>query len=257
MAEIVSPSVVVDLKWRDEPLSPTQILERIHMVLVSIDDRNETSVQLASSRSPKVVKHGHMEGSETDSYLRVRSTVTRRGSTEKMIQWLAYFALVGMELMKIQDSQRPQKFRHFEYLAATRRQLSKAMIRQMIFNWAVTLELHPCSLGILTETTGVVVVPLGLRIDCQICENPLIRSNEPLTLRAGRRPIPERVVKLEMNNGKKNQPRTKIRAVIVTEHRNTNTDLGGYTEQSKDVIIILVSNFIHPRLVSHFSVSTD
>lgn len=68
----------------------------------------------------------------------------------------------------------------------------------MVMNWAVTLEVHPFCLGITLDTTGLVFVPAGFRIDYTQKINMLTRVPTRGTVPPGRHPVPSQIVDLNI-----------------------------------------------------------
>ncbi|KAL8972361.1 MAG: hypothetical protein Q9197_002809 [Variospora fuerteventurae] len=104
----------------------------------------------------------------------------------------------------------------------------------MVMNWAVTLEVHPFCLGIALESTGSVFTPEGFKIKCTQKLNMITRVETHWVIQPGREPIPGNIVDLKVIN------RKDIEAIVVTEHRNLNTDLPGFITSNKNVIDVMV-----------------
>ncbi|KAL8961183.1 MAG: hypothetical protein Q9193_002225 [Seirophora villosa] len=225
---------VLDLRWRDEQLSVRQIHDKMARVLDLIDRMAEVHVQLAETSAKNVVKRRCLRGSFTWIWTRTRKSVQKTSRTPGTRQWLAEFVHVGLEINRILGSQQPAKCTHFQY-AVGPTQASNA--RQMIMNWAVTLEVHPFCLGIILDTTGLVFVPAGFRIDYTQKINMLIRVPTRGTVPQGRHPIPSQIVDLKVVHG------NDIEAVVVTEHRSMNTELDSFLTNNKNVIVIMTAGY--------------
>ncbi|KAL9028600.1 MAG: hypothetical protein Q9196_003060 [Gyalolechia fulgens] len=235
----VSRDDIVDLRWQDEKLTAREIFERMSMVLISLDHQSEVSVQLAETRAKNLACVRQLEGSNTWSFIRARKFIIRKGKTETILKWLAEFLHVGLEIMRILDSQRVTTLRNFQYVTAgTGKPAMKARMKQMWWNWALTLEVHPLCLGIKIDSTGVILVPTGRKIEYKTCPNLLTKQVTKETLQEGRSTIPCNVVSLKLKG-----PPTPVRAVVVTEHRNLNTSLTGFANHARDVIIIMTAGY--------------
>lgn len=230
----VSLQDVVDLRWRDETLSVKEIHDKITRVLYMLDRNSEVSVQLAETTAKNVVERCRLEGSSVWIWARKRKFIVRAGRTPGTLQWLAEFVHVGHEIVRVLDSQQPSKCRQFQYVTGGPSRRSKEHVKQMVMNWAVTLEVHPICLGIALESTGSVFTPEGFKIKCTQKRNMITRVETHWVIQPGREPIPQNIVDLKVINGK------DIEAIVVTEHRNLHTDLPGFITSNKNVIVVMV-----------------
>ncbi|KAL8944145.1 MAG: hypothetical protein Q9216_000650 [Gyalolechia sp. 2 TL-2023] len=231
---------IVDLRWRDQQLSVREIFEKMAMVLVSLDYQAQTTVQLAESNSKNVVCLQRMGISSIWSFIRARKFIVREGTSKQMKKFLADFVHVGCHIMRILDSHKATTARNFQYVTTGGgKGRTKARMKQMWFNWAVTLEIHPLCLGINLDSTGVIVVPDGLRIEVRTRPSLLHREIVQKTLCHGRHPIPTNVQSINLSF----RVQKYIRAVVVTEHRNINTELDGFSEHTRDVIIVMTAGY--------------
>ncbi|KAI4172384.1 MAG: hypothetical protein LQ343_003643 [Gyalolechia ehrenbergii] len=235
----VSRNDIVDLRWQDEKLTVREIYEKMVMVMVTLDHQSEASIQLAETRAKNLVCIRQIEGSSPWSLIRARKFIIHKGTSEKIRNWLADFVHVGIQIMKILDSQRPMTLRNFHYVTAgAGKKADKARMKQMWWNWALTLEIHPLCFGINIDSSGVILIPTGLKIDYKTCSNLLTKETTKETLHEGRSTIPKNVMSVKLRGLQKT-----IRAVIVTEHRNLNTSFTGFVNHAREIIVIMTAGY--------------
>ncbi|KAL9020057.1 MAG: hypothetical protein Q9185_002671 [Variospora sp. 1 TL-2023] len=233
----ISPDDVVDLTWRDEKLSLREIHDKVTRALYLLDRHGELKIQLAETKIKDTVDRRRIEGDSTWVWTRKRKFIRRTGETVGTRRWFAEFFHVGIEILRVMDAQQPSKCRQFQYVTGGPTRRSKDHVKQMVMNWAVTLEVHPFCLGIILASTGEVFIPEGFRIEYTQKQNMLTRVETSGVIRSGRASIPSNIVDLKVVNGK------DVNAVVVTEHRNVNTDLGSFVENNKDVIVIMTAGY--------------
>ena len=68
------------------------------------------------------------------------------------------------------STQEPKKIRKLQYLLEAK-DFKKALIKRFFNDWAVTLEVHPWALGIMSQNSGNISVPNGATITCELVPN--------------------------------------------------------------------------------------
>ncbi|KAL8917616.1 MAG: hypothetical protein Q9208_007844 [Pyrenodesmia sp. 3 TL-2023] len=111
--------------------------------------------------------------------------------------------------------------------------MSNAQFKDMVNDLAVTCRLHPTSLGVDAEEDGRLSTGQSLGIKVERVENVLSESPvaKPQALHDGAA-IPGRVVNIRVH-------KSKIRAVLVVEHKNLATALEWTKNGTKDVLIVI------------------
>lgn len=90
------------------------------------------------------------------------------------------------------------------------------MVKRIFNDWAVTLQVHPWALGIVTQEQGNATIPADLNVVCEIVPNFFNNESISHTIRGTEVSIPSRINKMTVST-KRN---FVLRAVVVTEHRN-------------------------------------
>ena len=146
------------------------------------------------------------------------------------------------------------KFRQAQY--AKQLSMSPCVLRKMLCDIAVTLKLHPWSLGLEADNDGRIFLPetIVLKVfttpnlwdtarKIQEIGNPKDKSERLSLVRRfaccnkeirNEQVIPTKVIDIELTKG-------EIKAVVVMEHRNLSTRLEWFEKNSKHMILIMVS----------------
>ncbi|KAG7004533.1 hypothetical protein G7Y79_00024g054830 [Physcia stellaris] len=118
----------------------------------------------------------------------------------------------------------------------TRANLTKVSVKRILHDWSVTIGVHPWALGVDTERQGNVTVPPGLTIHCEIVPNIFKDEIRTHGLKGDEAPIPARInsITLKMRQG------YKLRAIMITEHRNLDFASIDVKRHMEDVLLIQV-----------------
>lgn len=133
--------------------------------------------------------------------------------------------------------------------------VTMAQTRRILYDLALTVEVHPIALGVIPESNGQVTMPERVRIDATIVTD-IIRYHQEDTKEGdftGRRifqpsqttDIPPLLRDLKVV-GKGKQGKAKPKAVVVVEHRNLKMVLTHHDFADGKIILIMVSRF-HPQ----------
>lgn len=126
--------------------------------------------------------------------------------------------------------------------------MSHSNFKDMVFNIAVTAELHPWSLGVEPEADGQVYLNPTTTIKLWIVDNLFkfaakiqsggfqnaLGSIKPKAI-SNTEPIPPRIMQLKVTKGL-----SALRAVVVVEHRNISLAVHWVEENLENVMIIIV-----------------
>ena len=145
---------IVSLNWRDD-VKRSEVLAAIHKVLTEFDRSGEVNVQLADGRGPKVIGLRRVKGHIME--VRFRKTAVRRMNCERNIRFIAKFVRVGLWLAMMVGRQEPSLCRAIQYFLRNE-EMSAENVKQMIYNWAVTVEVHPYRFGLLLQEEGEVYI---------------------------------------------------------------------------------------------------
>ena len=148
-------------------------------------------------------------------------------------------------------SEEPRKIRKLQYMLECK-DFKKALIKRIFNDWAVTLEIHPWALGMSSQDQGLVTVPQGAKLVCdivpnvfkgiewnllcKICTDVVKAETQELRLRGNEIPIPARINTMHLSYS----PGFELRAVVVTEHRNIDFGCAEIKPYVKDVLFIQV-----------------
>ena len=243
--EMSYPSVniedVVALDWRTD-VKRSAVLDAIHKLLTQFDQCGEADVQLANSRGPKVVRLRRVKGDIME--VRFRKTAIRRMDCERNIRFIAKFVRVGLWLAMMVGRQEPSLCRAIQY-SLRNDEMSPEDVRQMIYNWAVTLEIHPYHFGLLLPEEAEVFVGANWKITTWSVTN--IFNDNPTTREGvvieGRGTIPCMIHYMSLRYT--GETRTMLKAVVVTEHRALNLEARGWAAQAEDIIVVMVYPYSH------------
>lgn len=131
----------------------------------------------------------------------------------------------------------PQKIRKLQYLLKSKT-VSGTAIKSILYDWALTLRVHPWSIGIMGQEQGVVTVPARMTITAALLPNIFKRNGvEKKGITGKEVGVPSRILRLDIGF----KPNFVLRAVIVFEHRNLNFDSQNIKSHVQDVLIIQVS----------------
>ena len=149
------------------------------------------------------------------------------------------------------QSSEPRKVRKLQYMLE-HRNFHKRLIKRILYDWAVTLGIHPWALGIYCQDQGTLTVPGGVKLSCTIVTNVFkgnwnkclskrytdCRTDETRKhrLRGQEIPIPARIESLAISYS----PGFAIRAVVVTEHRNLDFGASEIQAHARDVLFLQV-----------------
>ena len=227
-----SPDIVT-LDWRTA-LASSEILMRMQRLLTGFDHTGISTIELAEpSSSSLAVSLGVVDG--VHMWVHARGARSQKVSTHHA--FLSKFIVVGRALVKMVNYHDTRRLRMMQYMLRSK-ELSYRAARQIIYNWALSINVHPWSLGIVPLEDATVSVPPAVVVTCEILPNVFKRDEVVKQgLRGRRTHIPARIVKLHVTLEKGHN----VRAVVVTEHRNMDFDLPATAKAFKNVIVVQVS----------------
>ena len=128
--------------------------------------------------------------------------------------------------------------------------MTMAQTRRILYDLALTVEVHPMALGVIPESNGQVTLPEQIKIEATVVTD-IIRYHQEDTKEGefvGRRvfepsqtaDIPPLVRDLRIV-GKGKKGKAKPRAVVVVEHRNLKMVLTHHDFADGKIILIMVS----------------
>lgn len=159
--------------------------------------------------------------------------------------FVAKFVAVGMQITTMLNFHEPQKIRKLQYLLKSKT-LSGTAIKSILYDWALTLRVHPWSIGTMGQEQGVVTVPARMTITAALLPNIFKRNQvEKKGITGNEVGVPSCILRLDIGF----KPNFVLRAVIVFEYRNLNFDSQNIKSHVQDVLIIQVSSY---RLSSCF-----
>ena len=222
---------IIAVDWRTDTTEPSALLARMQGLLTQIDHTGMSTIEVANSRARKACQIESENG--VAMWTRRRVAVGKPVANHR--DYIAKFVVVGMHVIEMISFKEPRKLRKLFYLLGSK-QLSHQAIKSILYDWALTLNVHPWTLGITTQETGHVTVPPGLIMTCFIVNNVFGRSAEKKGLRGDESTIPSRIrsINLKFKSG------FKLRAVAVFEHRNLDFSSDNAKAYVPDVLIIQV-----------------
>lgn len=223
---------IVSVDWRSSPIPSSEILSRMQRVLTRMGQTGLAQIELGAASRPGAVRVGSFDG--TSMWIRERVAMTKKVSSHRV--YIAKFIAVGLQLIEIIAYQDPRKLRKILYILGTKL-LKHEAIKTIIRDWAVTLNIHPWSLGVTTEDKGHVTVPPGMILTCTIINNVFKPTDvEKRSLRGFGVIIPSRIQSISLRGGSGR----KLRAIAVFEHQNLNFEIAAVKDHMADVLIVQV-----------------
>lgn len=226
---------IVSVDWREEVKRST-VLAAIHKVLTEFDRSGEVNIQLADGRGPKVIGLRRVKGYVME--VRFRKTAVRRMNCERNIRFIAKFVRVGLWLAMMVGRQEPSLCRAIQY-SLRNDEMSAEDVKQMIYNWAVTLEIHPYRFGLLLQEEGEIFIGPSWKLTAWSISN-IFEDNaarrEGVVIE-GRGTIPRMIHRMALRNTGETR---RLRAVVVTEHRGLNLQARGWAAQAEGIIVVMV-----------------
>lgn len=124
--------------------------------------------------------------------------------------------------------------------------------KRLTLDLALTVKIHPIALGIKREVSSQVSVPAYIEIESR-CITDIFRYNDRMKrsipedqysrmnkLTFGTRPVPEAIIDIRVTKPHK---KSKVDAVLVTEHRNLDEVLLKDGAAVEHVIIVMTAGF--------------
>ena len=239
--EPVDRQDIVALDWQGEGRSRTDILSMIHEKMCELDRGGSVDVQLSDTAAKYTVQLRTLDGRAME--VRLRKFVTKRLNTSTQSDlFIARFIRIGFQLAVTMGRQQPWKCRGLQY-SARNATMDPETVKQFVMTWATTLEVHPYHFGLQFEEKGQFFMPDGYKLICWRIKN--IFTDEPnksdkrekLEL-SGVQPIPQLIGHMFIARVDKTK---RIKAVIVTEHRNLDMVSANVACEADGVIIVMVS----------------
>lgn len=223
---------IVSVDWRSNPISGSELLSRMHRVLTQMDQTGLSRIELGTASRAGVVRISSVNGSSM--WIREKVAMAKKVSTHRV--YVAKFIVVALQLIEMISYEEPRKLRKILYILGTKL-LKHEAIKAIIRDWAITLNVHPWSLGVTTEEKGHVTIPPGLTMTCAMIDNVFKPTVvEKRCLRGSEVLIPSRIqgISVKASSG------LKLRAIAVFEHQNLNFEAAAVKEYMADVLIVQV-----------------
>ena len=148
----------------------------------------------------------------------------------------ARFVAVGLEIIDMVSFCEPRKNRKLGYKHKGTG-IPKRMVRKLIFDWAITIGVHPWALGFTAQEGGLVKLPRYVVITCTLRPNVFLDETEKRTLQGPESIIPSRIITLTVSS------KPKIRAVVISEHRSLDFELAAVCRHFEDIIFVLTGGY--------------
>ncbi|MCJ1303315.1 Meiotic recombination protein W68 [Hypocenomyce scalaris] len=224
---------IISLDWR-KPVDSAHLLNEIHKVLTAQDVDGFYPVELSSSDAASATALETVNG--VPMIVRHQTAKNKRMNNQPM--YFARFLVVGYKFIEMISYQEPRKMRKLQYLL-TGEEMNGEMVKKLAYDWALTLKVHPCSLGLLHENPGRVNLPTGIKIRATIVTDVFRWTQESRTLAGAEAIIPGMILRMHsvITAG------TSARAVVVVEHRNVDLSSSNIAEQLKGVIVVATAGY--------------
>ena len=236
--EPVDRQDIVALDWRDEGNSRTEILSMIHEKMCELDRGGSIDVQLSETTAKYTVQLRTLDGHAME--VRLRKFVTKRLDTSTQNDlFIARFIRIGFQLAVTIGRQQPWKCCGLQY-SAHGTTMNLETVKQFVMTWATTLEVHPYRFGLQFEEKGQFFIPNGYKLIYWPIKNIFTDEadkREKLEL-TGVQPIPQLMGRRFITRVDKTK---RIKAVIVTEHRNLDMVSANVACEADGVVIVMVS----------------
>lgn len=172
--------------------------------------------------------------------------------------WFIQLTLMCEYLVQHIGTKSLVKFRQAFYV--NKKFMTSSQLHAMLWGMAITVDLHPWSLGVEPQEDGRVWVGASIRLRCYVAkelyhvaqaradaeragrdvERAVLQAceNHGLTHAAGEVTIPTRVYKIKSIGGKDPQ------FVIIVEHQNTGTMLQWVETNGREAVIVMVRKYL-------------
>lgn len=213
-------------------MTSAEILSRMQRVLTQMDQTGLSHIELGNASLKGAARFGVVD--EVPMWIRAKVALEKKVASHRV--YIAKFTAVALQLIEIPGYQEPRKLRKILYILSPKL-LKHEAIKTIIRDWAVTLNIHPWSLGVMTEDKGHVTIPTGLILTCAIINNVFKPSIvEYRSLRSFEVIIPSRILSISVRASSTK----KLRAIAVFEHQNLNFETSTVIEHIADVLIIQI-----------------
>lgn len=168
----------------------------------------------------------------------VRHKVARNKHLIGQSAYFVNFVFVAYKFADMISYQQTRKMRLFEYMCKDD-EFKPAMVKKIVRDLALTLDVHPSSLGLLHENPGSVCSLKGVTIKTTLITNVFSWSQVTKVLSGPKTDIPELILKMHAVVNSK----MYARAVIVLEHRNVDLSSANIAEQLEGVIVVKTAGY--------------
>ncbi|KAG7009733.1 hypothetical protein G7Y79_00001g000050 [Physcia stellaris] len=246
----MSSEEFISMDWRSAPTT-SEIIERIEKLLYHLDQNGSVSLCLSNTTAKGALVYRRVDGNKM-LQRRIKQTV-RRGTTPSNRDYFYQLYQQARTLMEMQLEQQALKSRFIAYKdvePSVGMKLDKT--KRLTLDLALTVKIHPIALGIKREVSSQVSVPANIEIESR-CITDIFQYNDRIKrsipedeysrmnkLTFGTRPVPEVIIDLRVTKPHK---KSKVDAVLVTEHRNLDEVLLKDGAAVEHVIIVMTAGF--------------
>ncbi|KAL8941395.1 MAG: hypothetical protein Q9216_002273 [Gyalolechia sp. 2 TL-2023] len=255
-----SSNQTLDLNWRNGPKS-MEIVTNILRLLTDIDSKPSVNLRLGYSTKADAVQLQNVDGAP----MLVRRNNTSSRGTRKMTGYWVKFLKTATLLNDMAVDMQPLKTRFIQYrqvgmirpnqltiLNVDQQQAQPheklEIVKRIIYDLAMTLQIHPTAFGIQQEESGTFKTPFGVSLDNEIVTDIFAYNNRQRTVfkkkpkaSPGTRQLRlhgvESIPCLVLNVNVK-MVEGRVDAVVVVEHRNLSNIL-----DMKHVLLVMTAGF--------------
>ncbi|KAL8735434.1 MAG: hypothetical protein Q9166_000980 [cf. Caloplaca sp. 2 TL-2023] len=215
-------------------------MAKIRQLLTQIDSESVVNLRLEHVTKPDVITLQEEDGI---LMIRRRDILTPRKCTVNLGYWVKFLKTATL-LHDMVARREELKMRFIQYREAGAHERLD-MVKEKMIDIALTLGMHPTSLGVKQQDSGMIILPDGVSLDNTVVTDMFgyldrARSGGPKVTPGtqsirihGEKPIPHRVLDVNV----KRQSTARIDAVVVVEHRNVSwLDI-------KNVLFVMTSGF--------------
>ncbi|KAL8933315.1 MAG: hypothetical protein Q9211_005849 [Gyalolechia sp. 1 TL-2023] len=235
-----SINTTLDLNWRNGPKS-TDIITDIRRFFTDIDSRPTVNLRLGYSTKADAVQLQENNG----VLMLTRQNNTSPRSTKNAQYWARFVKTATLLNNMVVDKQ-ALKTRFIQY-RETRRHEKLDIVKRLMYDIAMTLQIHPTTFGIQQQESGMLKTPQGISLENEVVSDIFAYNDRQRTVLKKKQKIPgTRSIRLR---GEKSIPCLvldvnvkmaggKVDAVVVVEHKNLSSIL-----DIKNVLLVMTAGY--------------
>ncbi|KAI9741407.1 MAG: hypothetical protein M1834_003124 [Cirrosporium novae-zelandiae] len=247
-------SARISIDWRTKTQSTT-LVNKLHRLLTELDREGSAMIEISDSKAKGMVRlvkvdeaNNDDENGEKHIWARYKKGCKKGTETQQQKQYWATIIVVIRQMLSRLAYHAQENERKVGY-ELRRPGLTAERANKLLKDIAITIGVHPISLGVIPESQGEVSIPSGWKLAAMTISNVFEYSAregggtrvETLT---ERRQIPMPTISTTLRRAK--GYRGPIVAVVVVEHRNIKQGLDRVAKGEnclRDIIFVMTAGY--------------